>query len=104
MRTSLRLLCLVGIAGLFGCAHNRVVGYGKATVKMTRADVTELHEAFKTQSEKTIALPTLGEAKCTERLCRIPIRGTATVLEDGKMVGSTQVRGTLAFRPAAAQL
>jgi hypothetical protein len=101
MKATNRVLvgCLLLVAG---CAHHRLVGYGKASVKVTRADAKELFEAFKTQAEKTISLPNLGEAKCAERSCRIGIEGDATVTEEGKIIGAKRVKGTLGFRAALA--
>ncbi len=70
----------------------------------TRGDLSELHEAFKTTAEKRIVLPTLGEGTYADRLCHLPVEGTASVTINEHPAGTTRVRGELDMAAPVPQL
>ena len=96
--------CLLVMVAIASCASHRVLVDPKARLKITRGDLRELQESFKSTAEKKVVLPTLGEASCGSKRCSLSVKGTAKILVEGKAKGTSPVPGVLTFTPDSAAL
>ena len=94
IRVSLKLsVCFL----LVSCASPPPVVDAEIQVNLSRADVRELREAFKTKDEKMVTLEAFDDAHCVNRECTFPFEMEGKVIYPKDREGTLSISGKLVF-------